>query len=103
MLLRFVFANLQLCAAIAAELAFFRYHGTTLGAVTLQHRQFFLQLFFFHRSRRSLQHFNLLLQFFDAGIGSGDAFAQGVFVEYGITLDDDADGVRTGGFGSTGK
>ena len=36
-------------------------------------------------------------------LAAGDAFAQGVFVEYGITLDDDADGVRTGGFGSTGK
>ena len=34
---------------------------------------------------------------------AGDAFAQGIFVEYGITVDDDADGVRTGGFGSTGK
>lgn len=34
---------------------------------------------------------------------AGDAFAQGVFVEYGITFDDDADGVRRGGFGSTGK
>lgn len=36
-------------------------------------------------------------------LAAGDAFAQGVFVEYGITLDDDADGVREGGFGSTGK
>ncbi len=34
---------------------------------------------------------------------AGDAFMQGVFVEFGITLDDDADGVRNGGFGSTGK
>ncbi len=33
----------------------------------------------------------------------GDAFAQGIFLEYGITVDDDADGVRDGGFGSTGK
>lgn len=33
----------------------------------------------------------------------GDAFAQGIFVEYGITFDDDADGVREGGFGSTGR
>ncbi len=31
------------------------------------------------------------------------AFAQGVFVEYGITIDDDCDGERTGGFGSTDK
>ena len=36
-------------------------------------------------------------------LAPGDAFAQGVFVEYGITLDDDADGERTGGFGSTSK
>ena len=36
-------------------------------------------------------------------LDAGDAFAQGVFLEYGITLDDDADGVREGGFGSTGK
>lgn len=28
---------------------------------------------------------------------------QGVFVPYGITLDDRADGVRDGGFGSTGR
>lgn len=34
---------------------------------------------------------------------SGDAFAQGIFVEYGITVDDDADGAREGGFGSTSK
>ena len=33
----------------------------------------------------------------------GDAFAQGVFVEYGITVDDDATGIRNGGFGSTDK
>ena len=33
----------------------------------------------------------------------GDAFAQGVFTEYGITVDDDANDVRNGGFGSTGK
>ncbi len=34
-------------------------------------------------------------------VKQGEAFAQGVFVEYGITVDDDADGVRDGGFGST--
>ena len=32
----------------------------------------------------------------------GDGFMQGVFVEFGITYDDDADGIRNGGFGSTG-
>lgn len=36
-------------------------------------------------------------------IPAGTGFAQGIFVEYGITVDDDADGVRNGGFGSTTK
>ena len=31
----------------------------------------------------------------------GKAFAQGVFTAYGITVDDEAKGIRTGGFGST--
>lgn len=35
----------------------------------------------------------------DVSVGMG--FMQGVFLEYGITLDDDAEGVRNGGFGST--
>ena len=34
-------------------------------------------------------------------IPAGKAFAQGLFVPYGITEDDEADAVRTGGFGST--
>lgn len=33
----------------------------------------------------------------------GDGFCQGLFIEYGITFDDDADGVRDGGFGSTSR
>lgn len=33
----------------------------------------------------------------------GDGFAQGIFLEYGITVDDEADGVRNGGIGSTGR
>ncbi len=33
----------------------------------------------------------------------GKAFAQGVFVEYGITVDDDCETQRRGGFGSTDK
>ena len=33
----------------------------------------------------------------------GDGFCQGIFVEYGITFDDVADGIRNGGFGSTSK
>lgn len=36
-------------------------------------------------------------------IPAGTGFAQGIFVEYGITVDDDPDGVRNGGFGSTTK
>ncbi len=36
-------------------------------------------------------------------LSKGDGFAQGIFVEYGITLDDDATEIRTGGFGSTSK
>lgn len=35
----------------------------------------------------------------DAGAG----FCQGIFVEYGITFDDDVTDERNGGFGSTGK
>ena len=34
-------------------------------------------------------------------VRAGEAVAQGVFVEYGITVDDDATALRTGGFGST--
>ncbi|MDD5901712.1 MAG: deoxyuridine 5'-triphosphate nucleotidohydrolase [Lachnospiraceae bacterium] len=36
-------------------------------------------------------------------IHQGDAFAQGVFLQYGITVDDEADGIRNGGFGSTDR
>lgn len=36
-------------------------------------------------------------------VKKGEAFAQGVFLPYGICEDDDADGVRNGGFGSTNK
>ncbi|MDD6083788.1 MAG: deoxyuridine 5'-triphosphate nucleotidohydrolase [Oscillospiraceae bacterium] len=36
-------------------------------------------------------------------LNAGDAFSQGIFTEYGITFDDDATGVRNGGFGSTGR
>lgn len=36
-------------------------------------------------------------------LGAGDAFMQGVFVEYGITYDDDTTEIRNGGFGSTSK
>ena len=36
-------------------------------------------------------------------IEKGKAFAQGIFLPYGITEDDDATGIRNGGFGSTDK
>ena len=32
---------------------------------------------------------------------AGDAFMQGIFVEYGITIDDDVTAIRNGGIGST--
>ena len=34
-------------------------------------------------------------------INEGEAFVQGIFVPFGITEDDDADGIRVGGIGST--
>lgn len=34
-------------------------------------------------------------------IPAGTGFIQGIFTEYGITVDDEADGIRNGGFGST--
>lgn len=36
-------------------------------------------------------------------INAGDAFMQGIFTEYGITEDDNAEGIRNGGIGSTNK
>lgn len=36
-------------------------------------------------------------------VAKGSGFMQGIFVEYGITEDDDVCDVRTGGFGSTTK
>ena len=37
----------------------------------------------------------------DVKLKAGNGFMQGIFVEYGITVDDEAEGVRNGGFGST--
>ncbi len=34
---------------------------------------------------------------------TGEAFAQGIFTEYGITVDDEAVSTRNGGFGSTSR
>lgn len=39
----------------------------------------------------------------DVSVPKGTGFVQGIFLPYGITEDDDADGVRNGGFGSTTK
>ena len=36
-------------------------------------------------------------------IPEGQGFMQGIFLEYGITIDDDVTDVRNGGFGSTSK
>ena len=36
-------------------------------------------------------------------IKAGEGFAQGIFLEYGITVDDDTEEIRNGGFGSTTK
>lgn len=36
-------------------------------------------------------------------VPSGSGFSQGIFLQYGITIDDEADGERNGGFGSTTK
>ncbi len=36
-------------------------------------------------------------------VSQGEGFMQGIFSEYGITVDDDAAEVRNGGFGSTTK
>lgn len=36
-------------------------------------------------------------------VKAGQGFAQGIFLEYGITYDDDVTDVRNGGFGSTTK
>lgn len=36
-------------------------------------------------------------------VNSGDGFAQGIFMQYGICIDDDSNEERVGGFGSTTK
>ena len=36
-------------------------------------------------------------------INKGEGFMQGIFIEYGITIDDDTTEIRNGGFGSTTK
>ena len=36
-------------------------------------------------------------------VAAGEGFAQGIFMPYGITIDDDVTDIRNGGFGSTTK
>lgn len=36
-------------------------------------------------------------------LASGDGFMQGIFMPYGITMDDEVETIRNGGFGSTSK
>ena len=36
-------------------------------------------------------------------VSAGSGFMQGIFLPYGITVDDEADGIRNGGLGSTTK
>lgn len=36
-------------------------------------------------------------------IKAGEGFMQGIFMPFGVTIDDNSDGVRNGGFGSTTK
>lgn len=36
-------------------------------------------------------------------VKTGDRFAQGIFMEYGIVVNDEATATRNGGFGSSGK
>ncbi len=36
-------------------------------------------------------------------VKQGEAFVQGIFLEFGITIDDEVSDKRTGGFGSTNK
>lgn len=49
---------------------------------------------------------HMFIKLYNAGdrplrVSRGEAFAQGVFLPFGITEDDHADAVRVGGFGST--
>jgi dUTP pyrophosphatase len=36
-------------------------------------------------------------------LAQGERFAQGIFVKYGVTEDDETAGIRQGGYGSTGE
>ena len=43
-----------------------------------------------------------ILPIITVSVNKGTGFCQGIFVEYGITFDDDVTDERNGGFGSTG-
>ena len=54
----------------------------------------------------ALNEGHIFIKLYNAGdrtvrVSAGEAFAQGVFVPFGLTEDDDASARRTGGFGST--
>ncbi len=36
-------------------------------------------------------------------VGAGEGFSQGIFMQFGVTIDDNTQGIRDGGFGSTTK
>lgn len=36
-------------------------------------------------------------------VNAGDGIVQGIFTPFGVTIDDDTEGIRNGGFGSTNK
>lgn len=36
-------------------------------------------------------------------VGTGEGFSQGIFMQFGVTIDDNTQGIRDGGFGSTTK
>lgn len=51
---------------------------------------------------------HIMIKLFNQGekelhIKEGEKFCQGVFLPYGITINDECNGERNGGFGSTGK
>ena len=51
---------------------------------------------------------NIIISLYNYGdrileIKPGEKIAQGIFVKFGVTDDDKAEGMRTGGIGSTGK
>lgn len=60
---------------------------------------------FFHSSNEGHIHAKIRVEnaSSELTINAGDAFMQGIFLNFGITTDDTSDGVRDGGWGSTGR